>query len=66
MNAAQRKADRELLQANPQIGVLRKEGRTVYYVYPINGGYRESSDLSSLVGCRGLVLLVKKDRANRR
>ena len=42
-------AEQELLQENPQIGVLCREGKTVYYVYPVNGGYRESSDLSHLV-----------------
>jgi hypothetical protein len=44
-----RSAEQELLQENPQIGVLCREGKTVYYVYPVNGVYRESSDLSHLV-----------------
>ena len=59
--AREKAAVQELLQQNPQIGVLCREGKTVYYVYPINGGYRETCDLPLLVGTRGLVSKVKKD-----
>ena len=45
---------KELLNQNPQIGVLCREGKTLYYVYPVGGQYVESSDPYALVAGRQL------------
>ena len=42
-------AEKELLQKHPQIGVLCREGKTVYYVYPAGGLYQEGT-LEQLAG----------------
>ena len=42
-------AEQELLQKHPQIGVLCREGKTVYYVYPAGGLYQEGT-LEHLAG----------------
>lgn len=46
--AALKAAEQELLQKHPQIGVLCREGKTVYYVYPA-GGLQEGT-LEQLAG----------------
>ena len=40
---------KELLNQNPQIGLLCRKGKTLYYVYPVGGQYLESSDPYALV-----------------
>lgn len=40
--------DRLDAAAAPFIGELCREGRTVYYVWPAGGKYRESDDYSAL------------------
>jgi hypothetical protein len=41
--------DRRWSKAEPMIGELCKEGRTVYYVYPVGGKYKEAATRSELV-----------------
>lgn len=37
----QQKFIAEWLKANPQIGTLTRDGKTVYYVWPVGGEYCE-------------------------
>lgn len=42
-------ADRAFAHSHPEIGELCREGKTVWYVYPVNGEYRESTNPRDLV-----------------
>lgn len=44
------KMDRRERDAAPMIGELCRDGRTVYYVRPAGGRYRESGSYTDLVG----------------
>lgn len=37
------KMDRQLDEAEKHIGQLTRDGKTIYYVYPVGGKYREGS-----------------------
>lgn len=47
--AAIKNAAAATLAAHPEIGVLIRNGRPMYYVYPVGGEYRESTDPSELI-----------------
>ena len=51
MDAADAERDRiaRILAAHPEIGELCRSGRRVFYVYPVGGAYRESTDPAALV-----------------
>lgn len=47
--AAEAKRIYNLMQANPQIGALNRDGKTVYYTFPAGGVYKESRKIEALI-----------------
>ena len=47
--AAEAKRIHGLMQANPQIGALNRNGKTVYYTFPAGGVYKEAKNIQTLI-----------------
>ena len=47
--AAEAKRIHNLMQANPQIGALNRDGKTVYYTFPAGGVYKEAKKIETLI-----------------
>jgi hypothetical protein len=47
--AATKSAAEATLVAHPEIGVLMRNGRQMYYVYPVGGEYREATNPAELI-----------------
>jgi hypothetical protein len=46
---AKAKRIHELLQGNPQIGVLNRDGKTMFYTFPAGGVYKEAKKIEALI-----------------
>ena len=47
--AVEAKRIHNLMQDNPQIGVLNRDGKTVYYTFPAGGVYKEAKKIEALI-----------------
>jgi beta-lactam-binding protein with PASTA domain len=46
---AKREEIETILKANPQIGILMRNGKNVYYTYPAGGKYKEAKHPGKLI-----------------
>ena len=47
--AAEAKRIHNLMQSNPQIGALNRDGKAVYYTFPAGGVYKEAKKIETLI-----------------